>query len=56
MVSHKQSWGTHMEHSPGYAQSVAEELLFRNLMYSLLDIPNNAKKVFKNVNNKFHIS
>jgi len=44
-----------MEHSLGYAQSVAEKQLSRNLMYSLLDIPNNAK-VFKNVNNKFHIS
>ena len=111
MVSYKQSWGTHMEHSPeyvqsvgqkelfkyfmcwcrwihnkvqelyemwnmllrflntflamfgmssnehiGYVQSVAEKELFRNSMCSLLDIPNNAKKVFKNLNNMFHIS
>ena len=45
-----------MEHSPGYVQSVAEKELFTNSMYSLLDIPNNAKKVFKNLKNKFHIS
>jgi hypothetical protein len=40
----------------GYVQSVWQKELFINSVYSLLNIPNNAKKVFKIVNNKLYIS
>ena len=45
-VSHMQSQGTHIEHTPGYVQSMDQQELQTNSLYWLLEVQNNVKKVF----------
>jgi hypothetical protein len=44
-VSHLKYQGTHVEHTPGYVQSMDQKELQTNSWYWLLEVQNNAKKV-----------
>ena len=47
MVSHKQSWGTHMEHSPEYVQSVGQKELFKYSMCWCRWIHNKVQELYE---------